>query len=77
MPSRDTFNTIQNKEENAERNGAHQEQQHEQTLEAAASIRTPDELNLSQGLAGSLIDSIVEARICDDHARNGVNLEEN
>jgi hypothetical protein len=34
------------------------------------------ELNLSQGLAGSLIDSILEARICDD-ARNGVNRKEN
>jgi hypothetical protein len=39
--------------------------------------RAPEQsLNLSQGLAGSLIDSIVAARIRDD-ARNGVNLEEN
>ena len=34
------------------------------------------ELNLSKGLAGSLIDSILETRIRDD-ARNGVNREEN
>jgi hypothetical protein len=39
--------------------------------------RAPEQsLNLSKGLAGSLIDSIVAARIRDD-ARNGVNLEEN
>jgi hypothetical protein len=34
------------------------------------------ELNLSQGLAGSLIDSILETRIRDD-ARNGVNRKDN
>ena len=34
------------------------------------------ELNLSQGLAGSLIDTILETRIRED-ARNGVNREEN
>ena len=33
-------------------------------------------LNLSKGLAGSLIDTIIETRARDD-ARNGINLEEN
>jgi hypothetical protein len=36
----------------------------------------PDLLNLSQGLAGTLIDSIIETRNRED-ARNGVNVEEN
>jgi hypothetical protein len=35
-----------------------------------------EDLNLTRGLAGTLIDSIVELRMRDD-ARNGVNLEEN
>jgi hypothetical protein len=35
-----------------------------------------EQLNLSQGLAGSLIDRILDTRIRDD-ARNGVNREEN
>lgn len=37
--------------------------------------RVLNQLNLTQGLAGSLIDVIVDARIRDD-ARNGVNCEE-
>jgi hypothetical protein len=35
-----------------------------------------EQLNLSKGLSGSLINSILETRACDD-ARNGINLEEN
>ncbi len=41
-------------------------------LEEAA----PPQLNLLQGLAGSLIDTILDKRLRDD-ARNGVNREEN
>ena len=41
-------------------------------LEEAA----PPQLNLLQGLAGSLIDTILDKRLQDD-ARNGVNSEEN
>jgi hypothetical protein len=37
--------------------------------------RTATKLNLTLGLAGALVDTIVQTRIRDD-ARNGVNLEE-
>jgi hypothetical protein len=43
---------------------------------AGASVPPADLLNLSQGLAGTLIDSIIETRNRED-ARNGVNVEEN
>ena len=47
----------------------------EQSATSPTSIAIIDKLNLSHGLAGTLIDSIVETRMRDD-ARNGVNLEE-
>ena len=37
--------------------------------------RTASKLDLTLGLAGTLVDTIVQTRIRDD-ARNGVNLEE-
>jgi hypothetical protein len=43
---------------------------------AAALVPPADLLNLSQGLTGTLIDSILETRNRED-ARNGVNFEEN
>jgi hypothetical protein len=43
---------------------------------AGEGVVAAEDLNLTRGLAGTLIDSIVELRIRDD-ARNGVNLEEN
>ena len=46
------------------------------TTAAAGIIASPDNLNLNHGLAGTLVDSIVEVRNRHD-ARNGINLEEN
>ncbi len=46
------------------------------TIAPAAATISPDDLNLSKGVAGSLVDSIVEVRNRDD-ARNGNNLQEN
>ena len=43
---------------------------------AGEGVVAAEDLNLTRGLAGTLIESIVELRIRDD-ARNGVNLEEN
>ena len=43
---------------------------------AAGISHVVDLLNLSKGLSGTLINSIIETRAGDD-ARNGINLEEN
>ena len=52
----------------------------QQTLESTKPVSDvavrPGDLNLHHGLAGTLVDSIVETRMRDD-ARNGVNMEEN
>ncbi len=42
----------------------------------APAVIPPDLLNLSEGLAGTLMDSLMETRVRAD-ARNGVNLEQN
>lgn len=47
----------------------------EQSATSPTSLAITEKLNLSQGLAGTLIDSIVETRMRDD-ACNGVNLDE-
>jgi hypothetical protein len=46
-----------------------------QSANSPTNIEITENLNLSQGLAGILMDIIVETRMRDD-ARNGVNLEE-
>jgi hypothetical protein len=48
----------------------------EDVMIPAEGLHVVELLNLSKGLAGSLIDEILETRARDD-ARNGVNLEEN
>ncbi|KAI2506247.1 hypothetical protein MHU86_8182 [Fragilaria crotonensis] len=47
----------------------------EQSATSPTSLAITEKLNLSQGLAGSYIDAIVETRMRDD-ACNGVNLDE-
>ena len=62
---------------NSNRGIGHQDSVRGEAIPSERSQHVPAaELNLSQGLAGSLIDSILETRIRDD-ARNGVNREEN
>jgi hypothetical protein len=51
-------------------------QQQSTTNRTYASSISAELLNINQGLAGSLVDAIVETRMRED-VRNGINLEEN
>ena len=48
---------------------------HQQQASTNPIVSPPSELNLTEGLAGTLIDQILQTRNRSD-ARNGVNIEE-
>ncbi len=58
-----------------QRHNTEQDSSNEHGSSNATGVVATEKLNLAQGLAGTLIDSIVETRKRDD-ARNGVNLDE-